>query len=85
MLKKVLLIVAHQLSAHVQYNQRRIKLSCLIARNALNYQKTVQQLILRADIVDAWHLATEVQTGFLLLRTCMYIQMFHKMLFTGHT
>lgn len=54
---KVLLIVAHQLPAHVQYNKRRIKFSCLITREALNYQKTMQQLILRADIADIWHLA----------------------------
>lgn len=35
MLKKVLLIVAHQLSAHVQY-KRRIKFRCLIMRDAEN-------------------------------------------------
>lgn len=52
MLKKVLLIVAHQLSAPILYNKRRIKLTCLITRDALNYQKTVQQPILKGDIAD---------------------------------
>lgn len=52
MLKKVLLIVAHQLSAPTLYNKRRIKLICLITRDALNYQKTVQQPILKGDIAD---------------------------------
>lgn len=37
-------------------NKSRIKFSCLITSNGLNYQKTMQQLIFRADIADLWHL-----------------------------